>query len=87
MTCGAAKGRPVAQTAAKPAFPANELERWFRSEVNQLTGTVRGLQKDIERIVATPARPSVRRGPATRTHRTKARTRHAARPASVNAPK
>jgi hypothetical protein len=79
-------GKTASKTIAKPAFPAKELERWFRSEVNQLTETVRGLQKDIERIVTTPAKP-IARGHATRVHRPKARTRHAARPASVSTPK
>jgi hypothetical protein len=78
--------KTAAKTIAKPAFPAKELERWFRSEVNQLTETVRGLQKDIERIVATPAKP-VGRARATRVQRPKARTRHAARPTSVRTPK
>jgi len=53
------------KASPKPAFPAKELEKWFRSEVKQLTETVRQLQKNFER--SGRPRPTKR-----------ARTRHAA---------
>jgi len=81
-----ARRPPVATTKpAPPAFPAKELERWFRSEIGQLTDTVRGLQKDIERLLPTPSKP-VTRSHVTRVRR-KVTARHPRRPASVGTPK
>jgi len=67
--------KTAAKTIAKPAFPAKELERWFRSEVNQLTETVVACRRtssgssrprQSRSVVPAPPASSVPRpGPAT----------------------
>lgn len=68
--------KELGKVSPKPTFPAKELERWFRSEVKQLTETVRQLQKDFERVTAKPRvtkRPRTPHAAATTTAKRRAR--------------